>query len=172
MSKACALVFMGVSGSGKTTLAQAFSNEYGWSFAEADEFHPQANIDKMSQGIALDDDDRWPWLRLIRDWISEQAHQGTNVVLTCSALKRSYRDLLREADAEVRFVLLDASREELTQRMQQREGHYMPASLLDSQLATLERLADDEAGTTLDSTASAAAMLAQSARFVGLEWRD
>ncbi|WP_150123444.1 gluconokinase [Halotalea alkalilenta] len=151
MTQPMAVIFMGVSGSGKTTAAQAFAQRMGWAFAEADEFHPQANIDKMSAGIPLQDEDRWPWLRDIRDWISAKGEAGENVVLTCSALKRSYRDLLREAECDVRFVLLDVDYEVLTERMRSRKGHYMPVSLLDSQLATLERLTADEPGETINA---------------------
>ncbi|WP_025734008.1 gluconokinase [Carnimonas nigrificans] len=168
MSQPYALVFMGVSGSGKTTAAQAFAEKMGWPFAEADEFHPKANVDKMSQGIALNDDDRWPWLRDIRDWISQKSHEGTSVVLTCSALKKSYRVLLEEADADVRFVLLDADREVLKERMLHRENHYMPASLLDSQLATLEPLEADEPGVIIDSQHPPEQIIAKTLEYLGI----
>lgn len=140
------LIVMGVSGSGKTTIAQALESELGFTYAEADEFHPQSNIDKMSQGIPLTDEDRWPWLRSIRDWMSAEAAAGRSTVVTCSALKRTYRDLLREADGTVFFIHLDGSEDLLRERMQHRSGHFMPASLLPSQLATLEPLESDEPG--------------------------
>lgn len=171
MPKPYALVFMGVSGSGKSTAAEAFAEEMKWPFAEADEFHPQANVDKMSQGIALDDEDRWPWLRDIRDWVSQQSHQGVNVVLTCSALKKSYRLLLEEAEADVRFVLLHADRDTLEARMQQRQNHYMPASLLDSQLATLEPLEADEPGVTIDAQRAIEQIVADTRAYLGLAAR-
>ncbi|GAA1408134.1 gluconokinase [Oerskovia paurometabola] len=144
------LVIMGVAGSGKTTVATLIAERTHRPYAEADEFHPQANIDKMSAGTPLTDEDRWPWLRAMRDWLDEQAAEGDSAVVTCSALKRTYRDLLRTAHGRVRFVHLTGSPELLEERMTHRSGHFMPASLLPSQLATLEPLADDEDGITLD----------------------
>jgi gluconokinase len=138
------LVVMGVAGSGKTTLAAALSRQLGWTCAEADEFHPQANIAKMSQGIPLEDEDRWPWLQEIQEWMSGQAKAGCSTVLTCSALKKSYRRLLSEADGRVIFLHLDGGAEIIGQRMQGREGHFMPPTLLPSQLATLEPLSEEE----------------------------
>lgn len=148
------LVVMGVAGSGKTTVATLLSERLGVTYAEADQFHPQANIDKMTAGTALTDEDRWPWLESIRDWLSSEAEAGRSGVVTCSALKRSYRDLLRTARGEVCFVHLDGSPELLEERIQHRSGHFMPPTLLPSQLATLEPLADDEHGMTLDVAAS------------------
>jgi gluconokinase len=147
------LVVMGVAGSGKTTVATLLARYLGTEYAEADQFHPQANIDKMSSGTPLTDEDRWPWLEAIRDWLSAEAQAGRSGVVTCSALKRSYRDLLRTADGRVLFVHLDGSPELLAERMQHRSGHFMPTSLLPSQLATLEPLSDDEPGFTLDVAA-------------------
>lgn len=144
------VVVMGPSGVGKTTVALRLAERLGWSFAEADEFHPKANIDKMSAGIPLDDDDRWPWLRLIRDWVGERAGEGRDAVITCSALKRRYRDVLREAPARIRFLELTASRDLVMARLARRKGHYMPASLLDSQFAALEELDSDEDGVKVD----------------------
>jgi gluconokinase len=138
------VVVMGVAGAGKTTVSAALAERLGWTLAEADEFHPQANIDKMASGIPLTDDDRWPWLSSIRDWMSEQATAGHSTVLTCSALKRSYRDLLAEAQGRVVFAHLDGTPELLAERMASRSGHFMPTGLLPSQLATLEPLHDDE----------------------------
>ena len=138
------LVIMGVAGAGKSTIAAALSRTLGWSSAEADEFHPQSNIDKMSSGVALQDEDRWPWLSRIRDWMSAQASAGHSTVLTCSALKRSYRQLLSEAQGRVIFVHLDGDAALLGERMQGREGHFMPPTLLPSQLATLEPLTAEE----------------------------
>ncbi|MEU6645448.1 gluconokinase [Saccharomonospora sp. NPDC046836] len=149
MTSTC-LVVMGVSGAGKTTVAQLLAERLGWRMAEADEFHPQANIDKMSAGVPLTDADRAPWLRTIRDWISERAAAGENTVVTCSALKRSYRDILREASARVRFVFLSGSAEVVGTRLADRTGHFMPPSLLDSQFGDLEPLASDEDGITVD----------------------
>ena len=141
-----ALVVMGPSGIGKTTTAQLLAARLGWEFAEGDGFHPPENIAKMSQGIPLNDEDRAPWLREIRDWISAEAGEGRNVILTCSALKRAYRDTLREARADVRFIELVADQELIAGRLAKRTGHYMPASLLASQFATLEDLHEDERG--------------------------
>lgn len=138
------LVVMGVAGSGKSTIAASLSKHLGWACAEADEFHPQANIDKMSQGVPLQDGDRWPWLREIRNWMTAQARTGHSTVLTCSALKQSYRKLLSEAEGHVVFIHLDGDAALLSQRMQGREGHFMPPTLLPSQLATLEPLTAEE----------------------------
>ncbi|SHE25723.1 gluconokinase [Actinomyces glycerinitolerans] len=148
------LVLMGVAGCGKTTAAANLHAALGWPVAEADDFHPQANIDKMSQGVPLTDADRRPWLDSLRDWMSEQAASGTKTVVTCSALKRAYRDLLSQADGRVLFIHLVAEQDELRERMEHREGHFMPPSLLPSQFATLEPLADDEDGVTVVSRAT------------------
>ena len=138
------LVVMGVAGSGKSTIAAALSKHLGWASAEADEFHPQSNIDKMSQGIPLQDEDRWPWLQQIQNWMTEQARAGHCTVLTCSALKQSYRKLLAEAEGRVLFIHLHGDATLISQRMQGREGHFMPPTLLPSQLATLEPLTAEE----------------------------
>jgi gluconokinase len=138
------LVVMGVAGSGKSTIAAALSRQLGWAAAEADEFHPQANIQKMSQGIPLQDEDRWPWLQEIQDWMTAQAREGKSTVLTCSALKQSYRQLLAQAEGRVLFLHLHGEADLIGRRMQGREGHFMPPTLLPSQLATLEPLTDGE----------------------------
>lgn len=142
--RATHLVVIGVAGSGKSTIAAALSAQLGWACAEADEFHPAANIDKMSQGIALQDEDRWPWLEEIRTWMTAQAEAGQNTVLTCSALKQSYRKLLAEAEGRVLFLHLNGEAALIGERMQRREGHFMPPTLLPSQLATLGPLTDQE----------------------------
>lgn len=141
------VVVMGVSGSGKTTVGALLAGELGWDFAEADEFHPQANIDKMAAGTPLTDEDRWPWLRSIRQWIDERIDQGGHGVVTCSALKRSYRDVLRRKG--VVFVHLAGSRETIFTRMAVRSGHFMPASLLHSQFEILEEVGADEDGVRI-----------------------
>ena len=143
------VVVMGVSGSGKTTVARELVARLGWPFAEGDEFHPAANIAKMSAGTPLDDDDRWPWLDALGRWIGEQEAAGRSAVITCSALKRSYRDRLRRGHPSVWFAHVTTPPEVLEQRLRERRGHYMPASLLASQLATLEELGPDEPGTTV-----------------------
>lgn len=138
---------MGVSGAGKSTVAEILARRLGWQEAEADDFHPAANVAKMHDGIPLTDEDRKPWLAALRDWIN--AAPGS-VVLTCSALKRSYRDVLRSADARVEFLHLDGDREVIRRRITARTGHFMPASLLDSQFATLQPLQPDEEGMVAD----------------------
>ena len=148
------LVLMGVSGCGKTTAALNLHNALGWPVAEADDFHPEANIDKMSRGVALTDEDRWPWLKSMRDWMSERATEDVKTIVTCSALKRSYRDLLSGAQGRVFFIHLLAQPDELQERMAHREGHFMPSSLLPSQFAALEPLSDDEDGVTVVSRAT------------------
>lgn len=141
------LVVMGVSGSGKSTVGAALAQRLRVPFADADDFHPQANIDKMSAGIPLDDHDRGPWLDAIGEWLAAHPDGG---VMSCSALKRSYRDRLRHHAHGVEFVHLAGTPEVLARRMAGRPGHFMPASLLRSQLATLEPLQPDERGVTLD----------------------
>lgn len=143
------LVVMGVSGSGKTTVARGVADRLGWVFAEGDEFHPAANVEKMRAGEPLTDDDRRPWLRSLADWIAAREAAEQNAVLTCSALKRAYRDLLSSGHPSVQFLHITAPPAELRRRLAARRGHYMPASLLDSQLATLEPLQPDEPGLTV-----------------------
>lgn len=144
------LVIMGVAGSGKTTTATLLSEHLGWIAAEADEFHPAANIEKMTSGVPLTDEDRWPWLSSISGWMSTQAQNGRCTIITCSALKRSYREVLAKAEGQVHFVHLHGESDVLAERMQSRRGHFMPASLLPSQLSALEPLAADEHGITVD----------------------
>ncbi|MCC3266163.1 gluconokinase [Arthrobacter gengyunqii] len=144
------LVIMGVSGSGKTTISTLLSEHLGWIAAEADEFHSEANIAKMASGTPLTDEDRWPWLDSIRNWMDTQAENGRSTIVTCSALKRVYRDILATASGQVHFVHLNGDAEVLRERMKTRSGHFMPASLLPSQISTLEPLADDEPGIVID----------------------
>ncbi|MFC3495410.1 gluconokinase [Glycomyces rhizosphaerae] len=147
------LVVMGVAGSGKSTVARLLADRLGRPMAEADDFHPEANIAKMRSGTPLTDADREPWLLSLRDWISAHDAEGRGTVVTCSALKRTYRDLLRGATAQVRFVHLSGTPEVIGERLSARSGHFMPPSLLDSQFADLEPLGDDEDGITVDVTA-------------------
>lgn len=137
---------MGVSGSGKTTVGRDLAERLGVDYAEADEFHPPENIAKMSAGQPLTDEDRWPWLRAIASWIG--AHSSSGGVATCSALKRAYRDLLRQG-GPVFFLHLEGSRASIAARLAIRKGHFMPPALLDSQLADLEPLGSDEPGAVL-----------------------
>jgi gluconokinase len=145
------IVVMGVSGSGKTTVGTALAEALAVDYAEADTFHPQANIDKMTSGVPLTDADRAPWLEAIADWI--RTHQETGGVVTSSALKRRYRDVLRTG-GNVWFAHLHGDREVLAERMKTRKGHFMPVSLLDSQLADLEPLEPAEPGAIFDIRAT------------------
>ncbi|RKT56178.1 gluconokinase [Saccharothrix australiensis] len=141
------IVVMGVSGSGKTTTGAALARRLGVPFADADDFHPPANIAKMAAGVPLDDDDRVPWLRAIGQWIAEHRDGG---VVTCSALKRSFRDGLRAAAPSARFLHLAGDPEVVRARVAARSGHFMPVSLVASQYAALEPLEPDEPGLVLD----------------------
>ncbi|MDT0163938.1 gluconokinase [Actinotalea sp. AC32] len=143
------LVVMGVSGSGKTTLALILERRLDWPYAEADDFHPPKNIAKMEAGTPLTDEDRLPWLQKMRDALTEHAREGRSAIVTCSALKRSYRDVLREAQGRVRFVHLTADPALIERRISGRTGHFMPASLLPSQLGSLEPLEPDEDGVVV-----------------------
>jgi gluconokinase len=139
------LIVMGVSGCGKTTIGEMLAERIGSSFADADSFHSQANKDKMHQGIPLTDDDRWPWLKAIRAAIVEKQGKGEAAVFACSALKRVYRDILRDGDKDVTFVYLKGTEELLRERLKTRKGHFFDPSLLKSQLDTLEPPGADEA---------------------------
>jgi gluconokinase len=155
------VVVMGVSGTGKTTIGRELARQQGWEFAEGDQFHPAANVSKMRQGIPLDDDDRWPWLHKIADWIGEQEAAGQGAVVACSALKRTYRDLLASGHPSVWFAHLTAPEAELDRRLRSRPGHYMPASLLPSQLQTLQPLQPDEAGAVFDDSGGVENLIAR-----------
>jgi gluconokinase len=159
MTHPTAVVVMGVSGSGKTTVALELARRLGWEFAEGDDHHPPENVEKMRAGTPLSDVDREPWLRGLAVWIAEREQAGTPCVLTCSALRRSYRDLLRQGNASVFFAHVDVPRAVLAERVAGRTGHYMPASLLTSQLATLEPLQGDEPGITVPGTGDPAAVV-------------
>jgi gluconokinase len=141
------VVVMGVSGSGKSTVGAALAQRLRVPFADADDFHPPANVAKMTAGEPLDDHDRHPWLEAVGGWLAEHPDGG---VMSCSALKRKYRDQLRHHASGVVFLLLDGTPEVIRRRQASRPGHFMPASLLTSQLASLEPLAPDEHGVTVD----------------------
>lgn len=145
------IIVMGVSGSGKTTVAKGIAEALGWEFAEGDDFHPQANVDKMASGHPLTDEDRWPWLRKIGDFVTGELEKGRSVVVTCSALKRSYRDLLREGRPQLCFCHVAAEPDVIAERLKVRKGHYMPPSLLPSQVHTLQPLEPDEPGVTVSA---------------------
>ena len=146
------IVVMGVSGSGKTTVAERLAERLGCTYEEGDDHHPEANVEKMRAGIPLDDDDRRPWLEELARWIGEREAAAENSVLTCSALKRSYRDLLRAGNSSVWFAHVAVPQDVLAERLQARTGHYMPPSLLTSQLTTLQPLQPDEPGITVSGT--------------------
>ena len=144
------VVVMGVSGCGKSTVAEGISAAMGLPFAEADRFHPAGNVEKMRAGIPLTDEDRWPWLSELAAWMADRAAEGRSTVMACSALRRAHRDVLRSGPPQVHFVHLDGPAEVVVARMSTRAGHFMPASLLTSQVATLEPLEADEEGVVLD----------------------
>jgi gluconokinase len=144
------VVVMGVSGSGKTTVAKLLAERSGWQFQEGDTLHPPANVEKMSAGIPLTDADRLPWLRKIAETIDGWRAHGQSGVVTCSALKRSYRDIIVGDRRDVRLVYLRGSPELIRQRMAARHGHFMPTALLDSQFSTLEEPSPDENPIVVD----------------------
>lgn len=141
---------MGVSGCGKTTIGERLADALGWPFDEGDQYHPPENIEKMSGGIPLDDTDRGPWLEALERLIARHDAAGESSVLSCSSLKRSYRDILRSGGPWVRFLHLHGSYEVLADRLSVRKGHFFPADLLRSQFAALEPLEPDEDGIVVD----------------------
>jgi gluconokinase len=162
------VVVMGVSGSGKTTVARGISAATGLLFAEADEFHSPESVAKMTAGVALDDEDRRPWLERLATWMGERAAAGESTVIACSALRRAYRDTLRSGPPSLDFVHLAGSADVIRDRLAARTGHYMPASLLDSQLATLEPFRPDELGVVLDVTLSPDELVARAISVLAL----
>lgn len=148
------VVVMGVAGCGKSTIGRLLAERLGVSYAEADDFHPPANIAKMAAGQPLDDDDRRPWLTAIAGWIRDRGRAGEGGVVSCSALKRRYRDVLCEAGAPVWFLHLTVERELVGERVAARSDHFMPVSLVDSQFQALEPLQPDEPGVAVDASAT------------------
>ncbi|KQU56483.1 carbohydrate kinase [Rhodococcus sp. Leaf278] len=147
------LVVMGVSGSGKSTVAGILAGALKWDLQEGDDLHPDANVAKMASGQPLTDEDRWPWLDVIAAWITDHTTTGRSGIVTCSALKRSYRDVLSAASregAEVIFVHLAGTKDRISGRLNARMDHFMPSSLLDTQIATLEPLGEDENAIVVD----------------------
>ena len=138
------VIVAGVSGSGKSTVGAMLAGRLGWQFADADDFHPTANIQRMRAGIPLTDADRWPWLRALEAWMDERIARGESAVLGCSALKRSYRDMLLGGRPDVQMVFLDVAPEELARRLAARHGHFFPEKLLGTQLDALDPPRPDE----------------------------
>jgi carbohydrate kinase (thermoresistant glucokinase family) len=163
------LVIMGVSGSGKSTVARPLAARLGWTFQEGDALHPAANIAKMKAGVALDDADRAPWLAAICAWIDGQIAAGAPSVITCSALKRAYRDQLRAGRPQVGLVYLRGSEALIAGRVAARVGHFMPASLLDSQFADLEEPDVDENPVVIDIDQPVEAQVSDIVVALGLE---
>jgi gluconokinase len=153
------IVVMGVAGCGKSTVGFALAERLGKSFLDADDFHPASNVAKMSHGVPLTDDDRWPWLDSIAQALREEAERTGMAIAGCSALRRVYRQRLIDTAGEpITFVFLQGSREIIAERMAERSGHFMPAALLDSQFATLEPPGEDEDALIFDISASIAAL--------------
>lgn len=144
------VVVMGVSGCGKSTVAAELARSLGWDMREADNFHPPSNIEKMSSGIPLTDEDRRPWLEGLAAWMTDRAQAGRSTVMACSALRRMYRDILRDGPPNVAVIHLDGPIEVVAQRVSGRQDHFMPPELLRSQYDTLEPLEPDELGIRLD----------------------
>ncbi len=163
-----AVIVMGVSGCGKTSVGEQLATMLRCGFVEGDSLHPPANIAKMSAGVPLDDSDRWPWLDVIGACLAESRSDGETIVISCSALKKVYRDRLRQAaGGHLAFVFLEGSRAVFEARMKNRPGHFMPASLLDSQFAALEPPNDEPGVVTVDVTLSVDAIAAKA--FEGLK---
>jgi gluconokinase len=143
------IVLMGVSGSGKSTTGAALSRRLGWPFRDADSFHPQANVEKMRRGTPLTDEDRAPWLAAIAQWIDERCEAGEHGIVSCSALKRAYRNRIIGARRGVQLIYLKGDMHLIAQRLRARKHHFMPASLLESQFAVLEEPHADECALTV-----------------------
>jgi gluconokinase len=161
------ILLMGPAGSGKTTVGKFLAEQLSWKFADGDDFHSPANKEKMSRGIGLSDEDRLPWLQAIRDAMQQWLTQGRNVVLACSALKRSYRDLLgiHSKGKDIKLVYLKGSQHLLLQRLHSRKGHYATEQLLTSQLTDLEEPAD---AITIDAARSPEEIVSEIRNLLGL----
>jgi gluconokinase len=155
----CALVVMGVSGSGKSTIADRLAARLGWRYEDGDRFHPPANVAKMSAGHPLTDEDRWPWLQAIADEIDRTCKARERAVVACSALKRTYRDILVHGRDDVRIIFLDGTQAVIAERLSARKGHFMPPGLLASQFKTLEPPQPGERPVTVSIDASVDAIV-------------
>ena len=164
----CALVVMGVSGSGKSTIADRLAARLGWRYEDADKFHPPANVAKMSAGQPLTDEDRWPWLQAIADEIDRLSAAGQRAVVACSALKRSYRDILVHGRDDIRIVFLNGTQDLIADRLAARKGHFMPPGLLASQFKTLEPPGTGENPVTVSIDATIEAVVESIVRQLGL----
>jgi gluconokinase len=164
----CALIVMGVAGSGKSTIAEKLAERMGWRYEDGDKFHPASNVAKMSAGHPLTDEDRWPWLKAIADEIDRACKAGEDVVIACSALKHSYRDILVHGRDDVRIVYLRGTQELIADRLAQRKGHFMPPELLASQFKTLEPPDPDENPLTVSIDASVEEIVDDIASQLGL----
>lgn len=160
------LVVMGVSGVGKTTIGKRLARDLGWTFRDADEFHPPANIAKMTAGIPLTDEDRWPWLDAIGHWLDMQRLHGGRAVVTCSALRHVYRERIMHGRHDVRLVYLKGSKALIADRLSRRSGHFMPPALLDSQFATLEEPTREERAIVVNVALTPNRIVAQVLRYV------
>lgn len=165
MTEPQALVVMGVSGSGKTTVGKLLAEHFGWSFFDADDFHPKESVKKMAQGIPLDDEDRKPWLERLNNLIGEHLERGDSLIFACSALKESYRNLLSLGNDGVKFIYLEGSYDLILKRMQDRENHYMKADMLKSQFKALE---EPQNALTVNIDAEPEAITAQIINILGI----
>jgi gluconokinase len=156
----------GVAGSGKTTIGALLAGRLNWRFADADDFHPAANVTKMHTGVPLTDEDRWPWLRAIAAWMDARIAAGESAVVTCSALKRAYRDLLLDGRPSAWVVFLSVDRARLADRLAIRGGHFFPHELLDSQLAAVELPGPDEHAVVIEEREGPAATVQQIVRWL------
>jgi gluconokinase len=163
----CAIVVMGVAGSGKTTIGEKLAERLGWPYQDGDRFHPKVNVEKMSAGHPLSDEDRWPWLQAIADEIDTICKKAEHVVIGCSALKRAYRDVLVHGRDDVRIVYLEGTQALIARRLKARKGHFMPPTLLESQFNALQPPSADEHPVTVSIDASVDAVVDDILRKLG-----
>jgi gluconokinase len=168
----CALIVMGVSGSGKSTIGEGLAARLGFTFEDGDRFHPASNVAKMSAGMPLTDEDRWPWLQAIAAEIDRVCGAGGHVVIACSALKRTYRDILVHGRTDVRIVFLQGTQPLIASRLTQRKGHFMPPGLLESQFKTLEPPGADENPATVSIDAAVEKIVDDIVHQLGLDSAD